>query len=420
MQRILARGRGPDGIRAVSVSDPDVVVVGAGIVGLAVANEVARRRPRAAITVLEREQRIAAHQTSHSSGVIHAGLYYEPGSLKARLTRRGVGLLYGYCAARGIEARACGKLVVATREAELPRLAGLFERARANGVPGLRMLGSSEIASVEPHAAGLAALHSPRTGVVDFEQVARALARDLFAAGHEIATGAEVVALEPDAHGVAVRHSRGSLRAGTVVCCAGLWSDRLARLAGGRAEPRIVPFRGAYARLRPDRAHLVRALVYPVPDPALPFLGVHLTRDAHGGVLVGPTALPALSRTSYRGWEPSARDLAEALAWRGAARMAWRHRRHVAAELRRTLSRRALAGEAARLVPELGPGDLEPAPAGIRAQALDRSGRLLDDFAFERAGRVLHVRNAPSPAATAALAIAEHVAGEMGIGAAPG
>lgn len=395
------------GMRA---ENPDVVVVGAGIVGLAVAREIARRRPEASVVVLEREPEIAAHQTSHSSGVIHAGLYYEPGSLKARLTRRGVGLLYAYCRARGIDAPARGKLVVATNDRELPRLEGLLDRARANGVPGVRLLKAGEIASVEPHARGLAALHSPATGVVDFGLVARALADDHLAAGHAILTGAEVVGLDAGAGAVAVRHRRGALRAGRVICCAGLWSDRVARLSGGRAEPRIVPFRGAFARVRPERSHLVRSLVYPVPDPELPFLGVHLTRDVHDRVLAGPTALPALSREAYGPATIDLRDVAHAAAWPGTARMAWRQRRHVAGELRRATSRRALAAAAGRLLPELEPGDLGPAPAGVRAQAIDRSGRLLDDFAFERSGRILHVRNAPSPAATAALAIAEHVA----------
>lgn len=396
-----------------STVNPDVVVVGAGIVGLAVANEIARRRPDASVAVLERERQVAAHQTSHSSGVIHSGLYYEPGSLKARLTRRGVDQLYAYCGARGIETPARGKLVIATRDRELAALERLTERAAANGVPDVRLLGAAEIVSIEPHAAGIAALHSPTTGVVDFARVARALAEDLERAGHAVTTGAEVVELVPERGGVTVRHAQGSLRAGQVVCCAGLWSDRLARISGGRADPRIVPIRGAFARLRPERAHLVRSLIYPVPDPELPFLGVHLTRDAHSTVLAGPTALPSLARAAYRLRDASARDLADAASWPGTARMLWRNRRHAAGELRRTVSRRALAADVRRLVPEIGPGDLEPASAGIRAQAIDRGGNLLDDFAFERQGRILHVRNAPSPAATAALAIAEHVADEL-------
>jgi len=411
MTPILARrASGPAGIRAVSASDRDVVVVGAGIVGLAVANEVARRRPDASVAVLERERQLAAHQTGHSSGVVHSGLYYQPDSLKARLTRRGVELLNAYCRARAIEAPASGKLVIATAEREIGALERLLERAHANGVPGVRLLGAGEIGAIEPHAAGIAALHSPTTGVVDFARVARALAEDLARAGHAVTTGAEVVELVAERGGVTVRHARGSLRAGQVVCCAGLWSDRLARLAGGSPEPRIVPIRGAFARVRPERAHLVRSLIYPVPDPELPFLGVHLTRDAQGRVMAGPTALPAPSRAAYRLRDASARDLADAASWPGTARMLWRNRRHAASELRRTVSRRALAADVRRLVPEIGPGDLEPAPAGIRAQAIDRGGNLLDDFAFERQGRILHVRNAPSPAATAALAIAEHVA----------
>ena len=395
-------------------SDPpgqcDVAVVGAGIVGLAVARELLVRDPHRRVAVLEREAAIARHQTGRNSGVVHAGIYYEPGSLKAELCARGARQLYDYCDARGIRAERSGKLIVATAPVELARLHELERRGRANGVPGLRRLRPTELREIEPHARGLAALHSPMTGVVDFARVARALADDVTAAAGSVATECEVTGIEPLARGLRIVHAQGETHARYAVLCAGAWSDRLAEAAGASRDPRIVPFRGSYLRLRDERAHLVRSLIYPVPDPSLPFLGVHLTRTIAGEVLVGPTALLAPSRASRRPRGIDVRDLASTLAWSGTWRMARRWWRTGAAELRRAVSRRAIATAAAHYVPEIEPDDLVPAFAGVRAQALARDGRLLDDFVVSETERALHVRNAPSPAATSALALARLIA----------
>ncbi len=389
----------------------DLVVVGAGIIGLAVAREALRRRPGDSVLVLERETEVAAHQSSHNSGVIHAGIYYAPGSLKARLCVNGTRELYAYCEGRGLPVERPGKLVVATRSDELPRLEELERRGRANGVPGLRRIGPGQIEEVEPHARGLAALHSPATGLVDFAAVTRALADDVRAAGGAVATGCAVEHVDARAGGrVGLRLAGGAeARGRRAVFCAGAWSDRLAERAGASPDPRIVPFRGAYSRLRPDRSHLVRGLVYPVPDPALPFLGVHLTRHPGGDVLLGPTALVAGARDAYRLGRVRPGDLASLLAWPGTWRMLRRWWRTALREVGQAASREALAREAARFVPELRADDLEPAFAGVRAQALARDGSLLDDFAFSQTAGALHVRNAPSPAATACLAIAREI-----------
>jgi 2-hydroxyglutarate dehydrogenase len=388
----------------------DVVVVGAGIVGLAVGRELARRHDGLRVEVLEGAPQIGAHQTSHSSGVIHAGVYYAPGSLKARLCVAGAARLYEYCDERGIEARRSGKLIVATSEDELPSLDDLESRARANRVPGLRRVGAAEIGEIEPHAAGLAALHSPETGVVDFTRVASAYADDLAAKGGSVSLGCPVAAVD-DAHGRAlVRHAGGTTEAGAVVVCAGAWSDRLAVAAGAEADPRIVPFRGAYLRLRPERADLVRANVYPVPDPDLPFLGAHLTRTVDGSVLLGPSALMVGARDAYRLSRLVTRDLRDTLSWPGTWRLMRRHWRTGLIELRRALSRSSFVGEARRLVPGLQASDFVAGPAGIRAQAVGRDGALVDDFVVSQTERALFVRNAPSPAATSSLALAELIA----------
>jgi (S)-2-hydroxyglutarate dehydrogenase len=361
-------------------ADLDVAVVGAGIVGLAVARELLERLPGMRVGVLEREDAVAQGQTGHNSGVIHAGIYYAPGSLKARLCVEGAQALYEYCDARGIEARRCGKVIVAVDERELPGLEELERRGRANGVPGLRRLSAGELREIEPHARGVAALHSPATGVVDFADVARALARDVEALGGTVVTGCAVESVEA----TGARFS---------VACAGADADRLAVRSGAPADPRIVPFRGAYMRLRPEWAELVRALIYPVPDPRLPFLGVHLSRHIHGDVLLGPTAL-----------------LAGGLGWPGTWRLVRRHWRAGVEEIRRAASRAALAADASRLVPGIAARDLQPGFAGVRAQAVARDGRLVDDFVLHETPRALHVRNAPSPAATASLAIAREIA----------
>jgi 2-hydroxyglutarate dehydrogenase len=370
--------------------------VGAGIIGLAVARELALRHDGMRIVVLEREPELGRHQTGNTSGVIHAGVYYEPGSLKARLCVEGAHELYTYCAEHGIRAERSGKLIVATSEEELPRLDELERRGRGNGVPGLRRLSGGEVCEVEPHTAGIAALHSPATGIVDFAEVARSFGDDVTAGGGTVALGSPLIAMTEHGDRARVRHAHGITEARAAILCAGAWSDRLAVAAGADPEPRIVPFRGTYLRLRPERRELVRGSVYPVPDPSLPFLGAHLTRGIDGEVLLGPTALLSPSLHS--------------LGWPGTWRLMQRHRRAGLTEIRHAASRRSLAREAAHLVPELGARDLERAFTGIRAQAVARDGTLVDDFVFSRTGRALHVRNAPSPAATASLAIARHIA----------
>jgi L-2-hydroxyglutarate oxidase len=393
--------------------EADLVVVGAGIVGLAVAREMALRHDGLAVSVLEREPIIGAHQTSHSSGVIHAGIYYAPGSLKARLCVAGASELYAYCDARGIPARRSGKLIVATREPELERLDELERRGIENGVPRLRRLAATELREIEPHVTGIAGLHSPETGVVDFAQVAAAYAEDLARTGGGVATACPVDSIDEDGEGATVSHQAGATRARAVAVCAGAWSDRLAIAAGAPAEPRIVPFRGGYLKLRPERAHLVRANVYPVPDPELPFLGAHLTRGPDGAVLLGPSALMVGARDAYRLARVRGADLRDTLAWPGAWRLVGRHWRTGLTELRHAASKRAFVAEAQRFVPELHPGDFVAGPAGIRAQAVARDGSLVDDFVVSRTERALYVRNAPSPAATSSLPLARLIADEL-------
>jgi L-2-hydroxyglutarate oxidase len=388
----------------------DLVVVGGGILGLAVARELLGRRPETRLTVLEREREVASHQTSNNSGVIHAGVYYEPGSLKARLCVAGARQLYDYCDRHGVPYERCGKLIVARHEGELARLDELERRAQANGVSGIRRLRGHELREVEPHVRGVAGLHSPNTGIIDFAQVARALTAELRQQGAQVATGCAVESLEANGRGVVAHHSRGGLEAGFAVCCAGAWSDRLAVSSGADPDPRIVPFRGAYLTLRPGRRDLVRSLIYPVPDPTLPFLGVHLTRHIDGEVSLGPTALLAGARDAYSLRRVRARDLAQTLVWPGTWRMARRWWRTGATEIGHALSRRALARAAADYVPEIRPQDLQHGFAGMRAQALGRDGKLVDDFVISDTARALHVRNAPSPGATSSLAIASLIA----------
>ncbi len=360
--------------------------------------------------MLEREAALAQHQTAHNSGVVHAGIYYAPGSLKARLCRRGLGLLRDFCAERGLPYDACGKLVVAVDEGEIEPLRRLEQRATENGVPGLRRLAQSELAAVEPHVRGVAGLHSPETAIVDFAAVARAFASDVTGAGGEIRTGARVARVRQDGKNPNVELVDGSQIAGDrVIVCAGLEADRLAIASGEPAEPRIVPFRGEYWRLRPDRAHLVRGLIYPVPDPALPFLGVHLTRKIDGTVLLGPNAILSMARHAYERRRFVARDAYEALTWPGTLRMLRRHWRAGVGELARSASKRRFVAAVARYVPAIDVADVLPAPAGVRAQAIDRDGSLVDDFRLGVSGNVVWVRNAPSPAATSSLAIAEEL-----------
>jgi 2-hydroxyglutarate dehydrogenase len=388
----------------------DLAVVGGGIVGLAVARELIKRNPRASVCVLEREAELATHQTRHNSGVIHAGIYYPPGSLKARLCVQGASALYDYCAERSIPHERCGKVILATDALELARLEELERRGRANGVDGLRQIDAAEIARIEPHARALAGLHSPATGIVDFVSVAREYANDVRDAGGAIATDCEVTGVDVKARRLHLRHARGTMTAGYGVFCAGAWADRLAVAAAADPDPRIVPFRGAYLRLVPERTDLVRSLIYPVPDPTLPFLGVHLTRHVDGEVHIGPTALIAGARDADGSRAVRPRDALETLTWPGTWRMLARWWRTGVTELRHAAIRSTMVGAAARYVPELRPGDVEPGFAGVRAQALGRNGRLIDDFVLSGTERALHVRNAPSPGATASLAIAGHVA----------
>ena len=370
--------------------------MGGGILGLAAARELKRRKPDREVVVLERESRVATQQTSHNSGVIHAGIYYRAGSLKARLCAAGARELYDYCDEHGVAYKRCGKVIVARDGSELGRLEMLEARAHENHVEGLRRLTSDELRELEPHCRGVAALHSPSTGVVDFAAVARALANELADAGVGVATGCDVTGVRAGPSELLIEHGRGLTAAGFAVFCAGAGSDLLAQRAGASADPRIVPFAGRYLYLRPERGHLVRSLIYPVPDPSLPFLGVHLTRHVDGRVSLGPTAL----------LQPRLRSLT----WPGTWRMARRWWRTGIVELRHALSRRTLASAAARYVPELEPDDFEGGFTGVRAQALARDGSLVDDFAISHTERALHIRNAPSPAATSSLAIARLIA----------
>ncbi|MFF5039632.1 L-2-hydroxyglutarate oxidase [Streptomyces nigra] len=386
--------------------DCDVLVVGGGIVGLATAYAVTRAAPGTRVTVLEKEPGPARHQTGRNSGVIHSGVYYRPGSLKARYAVGGAAEMVKFCAEYGVGHAVTGKLIVATGREELPRLHALAQRGRENGI-AVRELGAAQITEHEPEVRGLAALHVPTTGVCDFTGVARRLAE---ASGAEIRYGARVERVDRrPSLGVAVRTTRGDVVRGRVlVNCAGLHCDELARLTGDDPEARIVPFRGEYYTLR--RPELVRGLVYPVPDPAFPFLGVHLTRGIDDGVHIGPNAVPALAREGYGWGVVRPRELGTTLAWPGAWRMARRHWRYGAGELRRSLSKAAFTDAVRRLLPAVEPDDLEPAAAGVRAQAVLRDGSLVDDFLIREGPRAVHVLNAPSPAATASLPIGREVA----------
>ncbi|MHC4218492.1 MAG: L-2-hydroxyglutarate oxidase [Planctomycetota bacterium] len=387
----------------------DTVIIGGGIVGLATAMALAEA-DNPSLLVLEADNRLAAHQSGRNSGVVHAGLYYRPDSLKARLCVEGREALYRFCAEHGIPCRRCGKLVVATSERQLAALDDLEHRGRANGLQGLRRLTADELREIEPHAAGIAGLHVAETGVVDFSAVTRAYADVVRAAGGEILVKARVRHVRQDGDGLVVETTRGAVRCRRLVNCAGLHSDRLAALSGARPSCRIVPFRGEFWRIASDRANLVRHLIYPVPDPRLPYLGVHLTRRIQGWVEAGPNAVLTLNRHGYRRGRPRPGDAFDVLAYPGFWRMAGRHWRSGVGELRRSLSRRAFARQAQRLVPELNATDLEPAESGVRAQAIDPDGSLVDDFRIIATGPAIHVLNAPSPAATASISIGRYIA----------
>jgi len=388
----------------------DVAIIGAGIIGLAAAREVLLRHPETSLTVLEKEPELGRHQTGHNSGVIHSGIYYAPGSVKARACVAGAAALKRYCLDRGIPFEECGKVIVARNEDEIPRLEELHRRGIENGVPGLERIGPERIRELEPHVVGIQGLWSPRTGIIDFGRVAAAYADDVRAAGGTIATRHEVLGFQRTARSVVVRTTSGDVEASRVVACAGLYADRIAALTGAPKDPRIVPFRGDYYVLPPERRQLVRSLIYPVPDPAFPFLGVHFTRRIDGDVWLGPNAVLAFAREGYRRTDFAPGDLAEALGFPGFRKLAVRYWRTGLAEMWRDYNKAAFLASLRAYVPELKEVDLQPGPSGVRAQALSSDGKLVDDFVVNTAAGVLHVRNAPSPAATASLAIGAMIA----------
>ena len=383
----------------------DVVVIGGGILGLATTLRLLEARPGLQIAIVEKETELATHQTGHNSGVLHAGLYYAPGSLKARLCREGKAAIEAFAESRGIPFERCGKLVVALDESELDRLSALRDRATANGVPGLEEVGPERIRELEPNAAGIRGLWSPSTGIIDFRRVALAIAEDLRASGVRILTGRKVDALAERGREVVVATTAGELTADLVVACAGLHADRIAALGGDASGPTIVPFRGDYYTLVPEARGLVRGLLYPVPDPRFPFLGVHFTKRIDGAVWAGPNAVLAFAREGYRRRDLRPRDLAASLTDPGFLRLARRHLRTGLAEMWRDWWKPAFVAELQRYVPAIRADQLVFGPSGVRAQALARDGSLVDDFALGGSGRILHVRNAPSPAATSSLAI---------------
>lgn len=388
------------------------VVIGAGIVGLATAHRLTLDHPGAEVTVLEKEPRVGTHQTGHNSGVIHAGVYYAPGSLKARLCRAGSRSMVDFCTAYGVPVRVCGKLIVATTEAELPRLRALHERAQANGLR-VRLITAEQAREYEPEVSCLAALHVADTGIVNFAAVCAVLADLVESAGGRVRLGTRVTGLAERAGRYLVRTDDDEIPADAVVNCAGLYADRVARLAGVEPPARIIPFRGEYYQLRDERRHLVRGLIYPVPDPQFPFLGVHLTRMIDGTVHAGPNAVLALAREGYRWSRVNPADVADFASYPGMWRLARRHLRYGLTEMRRSLSRRRFTASLARLVPALTPGDLRPCPAGVRAQAVTPTGALVDDFLLVSRERQVHVLNAPSPAATSSLEIARHIVAQL-------
>lgn len=395
------------------MAGPRITVIGGGAVGLASAWRIQQRWPEARVTVLEKEARVAAHQTGNNSGVMHCGLAYRPGTAKARLAVRGIRQLAAFCQEHGIPHDVCGKLVVASREDQIPRLQDLLERGTANGLRGLEILSPGRIREFEPHAAGVAALRVPGEGIVDYPAVCETLARLIEARGGRVVLSARVRALRLRGQEWVAETNQGDFVADCLVACAGLQADRIARMAGEETDIRIVPFRGDYYRLKPQREHLVRNLIYPVADPRFPFLGVHFTRMIRGGIEAGPNAVLSLAREGYSRTAFNPRDAAGALGFPGLWRFLARHASMCWGELRRAFSKELFCRSLQTLVPEVQPDDLEPAGAGIRAQAMTPDGCLVEDFAFLARRRAVHVLNAPSPAATACLAIGEEVAARL-------
>lgn len=388
----------------------DVAIIGAGIVGLSTAMELLTRYPALRLVMLEKEREIARHQTGHNSGVIHSGIYYAPGSLKARLCVAGRAKLLAFCDAHCVPYELCGKVVVATEAEELPRLDQLAERGRANGAPGLELIGPERLRELEPHAVGIKALYSPATGIVDFSHVARAYAVEVAAHGGEILTNHAVTAITRRNGHYRVETPAGDVSARGIISCAGLEADRVARFTGARRTPQIVPFRGDYYLLRPERRDWVTGLIYPVPDPRFPFLGVHFTRRMDGAVWLGPNAVLAFAREGYRRRDIDVQDVAEILRYRGFRTLARRYWRMGVDELYRDFRKTAFLKALQRYMPQLTMADLLPGPSGVRAQALADDGTLVDDFVVDVEDGAVHVRNAPSPAATSSLAIGELIA----------
>jgi len=387
----------------------DIVVIGGGIIGLSVAREANQRFPRLRLAVLEKEERVGDHQSGHNSGVIHAGIYYKPGSIKARLCVEGAALMVEFCREHRIPFQICGKVIVATSEDELPRLHDLLERGRANGVGGLRMLNPAQLREIEPHAAGVAAIQVPGTGITDYALVCAKYAEIIGQHGSAIRTSTKVVGIRQSGFETIIETTRGPLTARYVVNCAGLFSDRIGQMAGAAPQVRIVPFRGEYYDLIPARSHLVRGLIYPVPDPRFPFLGVHFTRRIHGGVDAGPNAVFAFKREGYRWRDFSLRDTLGSLLFPGFLRVVSKYWRSGAGEFHRSVRKAPFVAALQRLVPEMVAADLVPGGSGVRAQAIHRTGTLVDDFQFSHCKNMLHLYNVPSPAATASIAIGRSV-----------
>ena len=388
-------------------------IIGGGIIGLALARRLGQMRSAASITVIDKEDTVGSHQTSHNSGVVHAGLYYAPGSLKAILCRRGAAMLREYCAEKNISYQECGKLVIAIDESEVEALNQIQKRSELNQVKGLVRIGIEGIRELEPNAIGFAGLYSPHTAITDYLDVAKAYAADIVASGGSLLLGEAVTSISSKPNGVELRVGEDSLMFDRVVICAGLHSDRMAELGGDEKEPAIVPFRGEYYRLISTKNDLVKGLIYPVPDPSYPFLGVHFTRRIDGGVDVGPNAVLALAREGYLRSDLSPKDLWETLRWPGFQRLAKKHWKMGASEMIGSISKHQFLNRARNYVPELKDIDVVRGHTGIRAQAVDRDGTLVEDFRIHRVGNILAIRNAPSPGATSSLAIAEYICGEL-------
>jgi L-2-hydroxyglutarate oxidase LhgO len=389
-----------------------VAIVGGGIVGLALALEITQRFPRVRLLLLEKEDGVGRHQSSHNSGVIHSGVYYKPGSLKAKLCVAGAAAMVGFCREHGIPHQVCGKVIVATQEAEFPRLEELRRRGEANGLTGLRSIGPEQLREIEPHASGLRALVVPSTGITDYAAVCDKYAEIITARGGTILVSTAVIGLKRGADEIVVETNQGTFSATSLINCAGLFSDRISRMAGDDPQVMIVPFRGEYYDLIPARSSLVRALIYPVPDPRFPFLGVHFTRRVSGSVDAGPNAVLAFRREGYRRTDFNLSDLGSSLAFPGFWRMAGKNWRSGLAEFHRSFSKPAFVHALQRLIPEVREEDLVPGGSGVRAQALTRQGDLVDDFQFVLSDRMLHVLNVPSPAATASLVIGQTIVGK--------